>query len=162
MTEPDYSPLYEVDIDPNDTDALTDLAQIRPDKLEREMTCHPATFAFWNAQLANAHEHLLKAKHNRDRVEAKLYLQIRYELESSGHKVTEKAINSRVLAEDELNDAELEVIRAEASKKRIENVVRTIQIKGDMLTNIGMRINAEIKSNPLAAAQARGDRLSGS
>lgn len=158
MTEP----LYEVDIDPNDTEALTALAQIQPDKLETEMTHHPATFAFWNAQLVNAHEYLLKAKHNRDRVEAKLYLQTRYELETSGHKFTEKVINSRVFAEDELNDAELACIQAEASKKRIENVVRMIQIKGDMLTNIGMRINAEIKSNPLAAAQARGDRLAGS
>lgn len=154
--------LYEVDIDPNDTDALVELARIRPDALESEMRCLPATFAFWNAQSVNAHEALMAAKHSHDRVEARLYLQTRAGLEARGVKATEKMIASRVLEEDEMNKAVLAVIRAEANKKRIDNVVATVRLKGNMLTDIGMKINAEIRSNPLAAAQARDDRLAAS
>ena len=75
-----------------------------------------------------------------------------------GAKFTEKVLASKVATDQQKVEADLNVLRCEAEKKRIENVVDTIKTKGRMLTDIGMRINAEIKSNPLTAAQAGNDR----
>lgn len=149
---------FQVDIDPTDSNALHDLALIRPAQIESEMVAHPAAFAFWNEKLVQAQHELAKAKHEQHVLDARLYLGYRSELESMGAKFTEKVLASKVATDQQKVEADLNVLRCEAEKKRIENVVDTIKTKGRMLTDIGMRINAEIKSNPLTAAQAGNDR----
>jgi len=131
---------------------------ITPDDIEKEMRELPSTLAFANARFASAHNDYLLAKLVLEREEARLYLSTRSTFEAAGAKFTEKTLDSTVKMSDEYNDDRRLLIVAEVERERLKGFCITLAAKREMLVSIGMRINAELRMDPIAAAQARGAR----
>lgn len=135
--------------------SLEKCMSIDPDDLVGEMTRTPAELAYWNACFASAHDRWLRAKFHLEQVDAEVYLVVRSTAENRNVKPTEKTINSLVLRDPRYEAARLEYIGAEAEREKLNNICKTIAVKKDMLVAIGMRVNAELRADPLAAAQSR-------
>ena len=131
---------------------------INAEALELEMYRIHADLAYANAQYATLHGEFLRAKLGLEQTEARLYLSIREQLKVSGDKYTEKVINSLVSTHPEYETASLALISSDAVVRNAQGLARAIAAKKDMLVSIGMRVNAELKGDPLAAANSRRDR----
>lgn len=123
-------------------------------KTEDEMTKVAAHLAYANACEADAHRDYLWAKMELERTEARLMLMLQATEKLPKHLLEAKMKNS-----EDWHEAMKAKITAEATKKRMQGFAFALAAKRDMLTSIGMRINAELRADPLAAAQSRGERI---
>lgn len=134
------------------------VAEIDQDNVEAEMRELPSLMAYANAQYSAAHLKSLLAEMNAKRSEARLYLTQRALWEGQKAKFTEKMLEAAVRDQPEWVDAMTLRYEADAERERLKGYVFALQAKKDMLVSIGQRINAEMRADPLAAAQASAHR----
>jgi hypothetical protein len=137
-------------------DRLT--SSIDAGEIEHEMYRIHADIAFTNARYAAAHRDYLLAKLAAEREEAAQYIAIRETLEISGARFTEAVITSKIRVTDGYHQAKLALIAADVEREHRKGLAFALHAKKDMLVSIGMRINAEMRLDPLAAANAKRDR----
>lgn len=147
------------DIDQEVLDFLDQsVKEIDREDLEGEMRKIAAQLAFANARTTDAYERYLCEKLRFERVEAAADMQIRAKLVAAGDKPTEKKIAALVLLDETYVDARYCLIAAEVDVERLKGYGRALVAKKEMLVSIGMRVNAELRGDPIAAAQARAVR----
>lgn len=134
------------------------VAEIDKNAIEDEMRRIPAAMGYANALYSDAHEAQLRATLERKRIESRVYLTHRALLEGGGAKFSEASLKAKVQIDPDWVEAMENELVADAEAKRLQNICFVLQAKKDMLVAIGNRINAELRRDPLAAAQAQGHR----
>jgi hypothetical protein len=134
---------------------IHDAVKIEPMALEEEFIRVPADIAYFGEKHSAAVRKKLLAKHDFERVEAKLYMEIREEADT---KITEATIRAKMLQNEEHYDAKLVAIEAEADEKAASHRLSALLAKRDALINLGANYRAEMGGNPSIRAQARGAR----
>lgn len=133
-------------------------SNIREETLEEEMMRIHSDIAFANAQYSAAYAEFMQAKFHHERTESRMFLTIREQMIVDGEKFTEKIlINSAKTHPDYLEARQL-FIHADIEEKRLKGICFMLQSKKDMLVSIGMRINVELRGDPLAAANSKRER----
>lgn len=159
--------------------------RIDPADLETEFLKAPETYARFVEEYTQAEGEHLRAKFLFEMTEARMLIQWREKLnrraqltqvrerksedvrwQLSGETKAKKQeiklrlptvteIESAVRVSTEYGDARLTYIMAEVEAKRLKGFCDAARVKRDMLTNIGMRHNAELRITPLDMANAR-------
>lgn len=130
---------------------------IDPADMEGEMVRSPELLARVNEQLATASRAMALADLHVDRVEALAFIDLQADPDPmTGKKRSDEKTKRELAARPEVVAAREKHVEAEARWKGLLGLSQALQRKCDMLTSIGARINAEIRANPMAAAQARG------
>lgn len=136
----------------NDRDVAT-VTDIDPLALDEEFQRTPADFAFWSHKLSEATKTSLRAKFERDRVGAKLLIEMR---ETLGKKTVDE-IEARVTTHPDFVEAKLAEIDAEAERAKLWGVVESLRVKRDMLIQMGAHVRAEMEHDP-QLRETRGKR----
>jgi hypothetical protein len=131
-------------------EAVQQAVRVEPELIEAEFARLPGDIAYQNARYARALRKYLLAKHARDKVWSKLYIQIRERSPDDGAargRMTEKHIEALIESEDEYEEAKLACIEAQADVEMLSGVVDALRAKKDALVSIGahMRVEKEIQ-----------------
>lgn len=178
-TEPEFSPELE---------ALIETLSINKGDLLDEFVQAPANFARFVERYVIAEEVHLRAKFSLEQTEARLHMQWREKLIRRAHwaqKRERKAediryaalvvpkgkkaeiklrlptvadIESAIKVDPVYEKMRIAHIVAECGAKRAKGFCDSSRNKKDMLTNVGMRANAELRVTPLTVANARHDK----
>lgn len=132
----------------NVEDFLIATTRIDPLRLQDEFVSLPAVLAYWNQRYAESYERLQRAKVCEKRTRSILRIRKRQELLMSGVRVTESQVESAVDEAPEMVEAELDLIRAEAEKVRIQGACEAVRTKRDMVISIGAHVRAEMQGDP--------------
>lgn len=130
------------------TQYLKECVTIEPLALEEEFIRVPADLAYWGARWADAQKEAALAKLRRNEVEAAIDAEHRADAASSGEKVTEKVIASRVASDGRMRAIEVELIDAEARASRARAFADAVRAKKDMVMALGSQVRAEMAANP--------------
>lgn len=132
---------------------LATCATLDAGSLPVEMQRVPAQYAYVAELLANATHEKDKAELVLELTEASLNETIRQRLETdpSRPKVTVDIVKARVLLSEEYRIAASAVVEAKAKVARLRGAVDAVHMKAQMLTNLGLRHNAELRlATPVA------------
>jgi hypothetical protein len=140
------------------TQYLKECVTIEPMALEEEFIRVPADLAYWGARWADAQRDAALAKLRRNEVEAAIDAEYRTEAATSGEKVTEKIIASRVASDERMKAVEIELIEAEARASRARAFADAVRAKKDMVVSLGSQVRAEMQANPSIRDQMAGQR----
>jgi len=130
------------------TQYLKECVTIEPMALEEEFIRVPSDLAYWGARFADAQRDAALAKLRRDEVEAAIDAEHRTVAASSGEKVTEKVIASRVAQDDRMKAVEIELIDADARAQRARAFCDAVRAKRDMVIALGSQVRAEMAADP--------------
>lgn len=137
---------------------------IDPDTINNEFCRVPGDLAYWGQQMAVSLEEWKRAKLNRERTEAELFMRQREILISSGVKrPTVSDIESAVQLNPDYEDVKLVEIEAEARYIHMKNNFVAVLAKKEMLQSLGANLRAELERDPVtrdtmaSARQARRD-----
>jgi hypothetical protein len=145
--------LNDIDVD----EYLATTVSIEPLALEEEFIKMPADLAYWNERYAEAVRGFLTAKIGRERIEARLHIEIRETLAAKGDKKgpTIADIEAGVSTHPEMIAARDAEIMAEVEKVRLAGVIDAVRAKRDMLVQLGARARIELENDPVIREQAR-------
>lgn len=137
---------------------LIDCVRIEPTLIQEEFVRIPMDLSYWNERYAQAQEAWLMAKLQRDRTHGSADQRIRLRLQDEGLKVTESLVQSYLETDEEMYEANVEVIRTEVEKIRVYGILDAIRSKKDALISIGAHIRSELQGSPQLREQAQGIR----
>jgi len=158
--------LNDVEID----DYLKKSVDIEPMAIEEEFVRLPGDLAYWNERYARAVTSYLTNKIQRERIEARLYLEQREHLtakvnvevaegKKGGKAPTIDEIKSAVAGHCSMIEAEDMELSSEVEKVRLYGVLDAIRAKRDMLIQIGSRQRVEMEHDPVIRDESRMRRL---
>lgn len=133
-----------------------DSVRIDPVNLNEEFCELAPRLAYWNAQLASVTEKAMTAKMEYEQEKARKLLEIREEARLEKAKVTVDEINAKVLLDDEVVDAQVVMVGADAERLRVKGIVDAIITKREMLQSLGAKLRAEMQGDPTLRAQLAG------
>lgn len=144
------TPMHPTERSPEELVSAETLGTIDPTDLVNEMYNTPSIYGRYTELYTDA-DHLAAMESIRcDRLKAKLLLEFKHEGGSS-----EAGYKAMVEADDRYFDARMKVLAADARAKSLLHKTKAIDKKLNQLTNHGMRINTEMRTNPMGAAQSR-------
>ena len=114
----------------------------------------PQDIAYWNIKLSKALRAKLHADFEKDQMESKLRIQHRARLEIDNAKVTIDMVTSAIDQDDEMKEAKLNGIDAEAEYQKIRGIAAAVSAKKDVLQSLGANIRAELEGSPTLREQA--------
>lgn len=150
--------IHDIDVD----DYLKNCVALEPTAISEEYTRTPADIAYWNACYARAYKDFLSAKINRERVEARIHLELREKAKAAPDDKrkgpTVDDIKAAVTCHPEVVAAQEAEILAEVEKVKLFGALDAVRSKRDMVVQLGAQYREEMKNDPVLREQSLGHR----
>lgn len=139
------------DFEPSDDpdEFLRRCTKINPHDLNREYMEMPAQLAFWNARAAEAYEEAAISKVEYEREWARAFLEARETGEGKRGQAPIDECRAKADLSDEVHDAHIVYVKAEAGRQKLRGIVETLLAKRDMLQSLGAKLRQEMAADPL-------------
>lgn len=123
--------------------AIENIAKINTPLLDQELETLPSAYAYYAGLLAISKEKCDLLSLDLAKIEANARMEERATLLKRGNKITEKLLDSLVLANDTYNEKRKEMILEETRYNLIKNILTTLSYKKDMLIQLSVNTRQE-------------------
>lgn len=135
-------------------EVLADVStRINEFELEKECTTVSGYYATWNAKLSVVEKAMRLAEHEHEMLVARLGYRHREELRVRNGKATEREVDDALRMDIDVDRSQRELIEAQVAHTRVRGILRALEMKRDMLRELGAHTRQEKWGDPIVRRQ---------
>lgn len=131
-----------------DEEFVQQCVELEAEHLDEEMASFSGNYAYWTQQYADACRTYELRRRAYDLAHAARLLEVRESARADGTKMTVDEVNAMTLLAENVNDAHVAMVAADATRIRLRGIVESLGHKKDLMQSLGAKARIEMQYDP--------------